>query len=187
MKHTDMHYTVDGEFHQKPNKRKKGGWGKWALVIILALLFVYRSARPVMRLRAEPPPSFYDYSLTWSKEQRQRERHLAQAYWQVAVQRIQTYYSPEKPLPAAPPPQFRIGKASNGLAKDVVASRVHYWYRLRQVWNQRDAWVVSYKWNTSWIENSMNSLQQNAPQWVSNGFQAVVNWVNVIAQRISSS
>lgn len=187
MRDAEMHYTVDGEFLQKPRKRKNGGWGKWACAIILALLFVYRSARPVMRLRADPPPSFYDYSLTWSKKQRQHERHLAQAYWRVAVQRIQTYYSPGKPLPATPPPQFRIGEAAKGPKADIVASRIHYWYRLREVWSQRDSWSVSYKWNTAWVDNSLNSLDQDAPQWVSNGFHAAVNWVNLIAQRITSS
>lgn len=182
-----MHYTLDGEFVRQPRKGKYDGWGRWVLPVILVLLFVYRSARPVMRLRADPPPAFYDYSLTWNQKQRQDERRLAQAYWQVAVRRIQTHYSPEKPLPAVPPPQFQIGEGAKSSTAGMVASQVHYWYRLREVWNQRDSWVVSYKWNTTWVENSMNSLQQHAPQWLSNGFQAIINWVNVVAQRVSSS
>lgn len=187
MKQSDSMYTLEDDLFRKPSKRKNSGWGKWALVIILALLFVYRSTRPVMRLRADPPPSFYDYSPTWSKEERQHERSAARAYWQVAVQRIQMHYSPDKPLPADPPPSFQIGDAASSMERDIIASRIHYWYQLREVWRQRDAWETSYRWNTDWVENSLNSMQQNAPQWLSNGFQAVIGWFNAIAQRIPSS
>lgn len=170
-------YTFEDNLFYKPRKRKSGGWGKWVFVAILILLFVYYSMRPVKRLRAEPPPSFYNYSLTWSKEQRQQERRLALAYWQVAVQRIQTRYSPQRALPPEPPPSFRIGNAASNQQKDMIASRIHYWFKLREVWRQRDAWRVSYEWNTGWVWSTLNSLEQNGPRWFSNGVQSFVEWL----------
>lgn len=179
-------YTLEDDLFRKPPKRKSSGWGKWGLAIILALLFVYRSIRPVMRLRDDPPPSFYEYNSTWTKEKRQDERRVAQAYWQVAVQRIQTKYSPDKPLPAVPPPQFYITATAQGLERGTIGSRNHYWNQLREEWRQRNAWVVSYRWNTDWVANSLNSLRRNPKQWISNRFQSVIGWFEGIAQRIPS-
>lgn len=158
----------------------------WAFVAVAGLLFVYLSTRPVLRLRTDPPPSFYDASFKWNKEERQDQNSVAQAYWRVAVHQIQGRYSPESPLPADPPPQFRISQAAGDAGRDAIASRVHYWYRLREVWRQRDAWAVSYRWNTGWVENSLDSLEHNSPRWVSNSWQAIIDWVDTVEQRISS-
>jgi hypothetical protein len=154
-------------------------------VLILAVLFVYRSTRPVMRLSAEPPPAFYGYNRNLDQQQRHYERALALAYWNVAVRRIQIQYSPDRPLPADPPPQFRVADASSTLETDVMAARVHYWYRLREVWNQRDAWIVSYGWSIDWLEHSINTLPQYLPRAVTGVIQSLVDFVNDVAQEIS--
>lgn len=170
--------------HPKP---KAAGWWKWALAILLALLFVYRSARPVAQLHTDPPPSFYDYSKTWTPAERIYHHRLADAYWRIAVRRIQPYYSADRPLPSDPPPQFQISGASTSTMDDPAASRIHYWYRLREVWNQPDTWMVSYTWNTNWVERAVRSLPQDVPHSVRNSFQGIINFFNGITQSISAS
>lgn len=155
------------------------------LALVLAGLFVYRSTRPVMRLSAEPPPAFYEYGRTRDRQERLRERRLALAYWTVAVRRIQRYYSPDKPLPSDPPPQFRISDAASPLRADSVAGRLHYWNRLRKVWEQGDTWVVSYGWNTAWVEKALNSLPRYLPRSVSGVIQSFVDFFSDVAQEIS--
>jgi len=185
MKHANsLDTAADHLFHERP-VRKRSGWWKWALALVLAALFAYRSMRPVMRLSAEPPPAFYEYNRTWDRQKRQQERRLALAYWSVAVRRIQKHYSPERPLPADPPPQFRIADAASRLETDMMAGRVHYWYRLRKVWNQSDAWVVSYGWHTDWLERGLNSLPRYLPRSVTGVVQSFVDFFNDIAQTIS--
>lgn len=185
MKHANsLDIPENHPFGERP-ARKHSGWWKWALALILGFLFVYRSTRPVMRLSAEPPPAFYAYNHTWDHQEKQRERRLALAYWNVAVRRIQGHYSPGRPLPANPPPQFRVANAASTLEADVVAGRVHYWYRLRKVWNQRDAWVVSYGWHTDWVERGLNSLPRYLPRSVTGVVQSFVDFFNDIAQTIA--
>jgi len=185
MKHANsLDTAADHLFHERPVRKRSGSW-KWALALILVMLFVYRSTRPVMRLSAEPPPTFYGYNRTPDRQQRHYERALALAYWNVAVRRIQRDYSPGKPLPADPPPEFQVADAASTLETNVMAVRVHYWYRLREVWNQRDAWVVSYGWNSDWLESSLNALPQYLPRSVTGVIQSLVDFVNDVAQEIS--
>jgi hypothetical protein len=186
MKHSNSLYDLENELFPEPRKRQQPGIWKWVVALTLVLLFIYRSTRPVMRLSADPPPSFYDYNRSWNRQERQHERLVAQAYWHVAVRRIQTYYSPDRPLPEDPPPQFQINAVASDLESDMTAARVHYWYRLREVWSQRDAWVVSYGWNTDWVASTMDSLPQYVPRSVQSVIQSLFNLVNDIAQRISS-
>ena len=179
-------YTLEDELFPEPRKPKHSGWWKWAIALALGALFVLRSTRPTMRLSADPPPSFFDYNRTWSPRKRQEERRLAEAYWRVAVRRIQGSYSPDSSLPADPPQQFQIADAAKNLESDMVAARIHYWYRLRDVWNQRDAWVVSYGWNTDWVDNTLDTLPQELPRGVANVFQGLVGFFHAVAQTISS-
>lgn len=185
MKHLNSLYSLEDELFAAPAKPKRPGWWKWAFAIFLCALFIYRSTRPVMRLAAEPPPSFYDFNRRWDHRERQNQRRVAQAYWHIAVQRIQARYSPQKPLPAVPPPQFRISDAARALESDVIGSRVHYWTRLRAVWNEQDAWDISYGWSTDWVASSLNSLAQSVPGSVAGAFQSLANLFADISQRIS--
>jgi hypothetical protein len=138
-----------------------------------------------MRLSADPPQSFYDNSPAGNQETLQQEKRLANAYWQVAVRRIQKEYSPDKPLPENPPPQFQIAEAAHNMESNADPARLRYWSRLRRIWNQHDAWVVSYGWSTDWLRDTMDSIPEYMPRWVSNIFQTFINLFNDIAQRIS--
>lgn len=187
MKHPNFLYTLEDELFPLPRKPRHSGWWKWAIGLALCGLFVYRSTRPTVRLSADPPPSFFDYNQDWSPQRRLEERRLAEAYWRVAVRRIQGQYSPEASLPADPPPQFRIADAAQSLESDVTAARVHYWRRLREVWSHRDAWVVSYRWNTDWVSSTINSLVQNLPYGIRNLFQQIADFFSAVAQIMSPS
>ena len=186
MKHLNTLSSMADELYSEPRKQERSGWWKWALAIILVSLFVYRSTRTAQRLQAAPPPSFYDYSKTWTPTERLDQRRVADAYWRVAVRRIQVYYSADEPLPSNPPPQFRISESARSLDSDVAASRVYYWHRLREVWHQPDAWTISYGWNTDWVESTASSIPQYIPQWVSNIFQGIIVFFDGITQRISA-
>ena len=185
MKHANSLDTGADHLLTEEPERRHFGWWKWLFVLVLIGLFVYRSTRPVMRLSAEPPPSFYAHNRGWDQQQIQKERLLARAYWNVAVVRIQTYYSPYRPLPAQPPPQFQISDAADTVESGVIAARNRYWYKLRDVWNERDTWVVSYGWNTGWVENALKSLPQYLPKSVTAVFRTLVDLFNDIAKRIS--
>lgn len=67
----------------------------------------------------------------------------------------------------------------------MMTARNYYWERLRNVWNERDAWVVSYGWNTSWAESALNSLPQYLPKSVTAVFQSLVDIFNNIAKKIA--
>lgn len=187
MKHANSLDTAADRLLTERPKPKPSGWWKWFLVLSLAGFFVYRSTRPVVRLSAEPPPSFYDHDRNWNQEQMRRARLLAHAYWDVAVRQIQTRYSPTSPLPAEPPPQFQISEAAMTLESGMMTARNHYWDRLREVWSDGDAWVVSYRWNTSWAESALNSLPEYMPKWVTDVFQSLVNRFYDIANKIGVS
>lgn len=187
MKHTNSLYTLEDELFPLDPKPRLSGWWKWAIALVFCGLFVYRSTRPTVRLSADPPPAFLEYKQSWSPQERQENRRLAEAYWRVAVRRIQGQYLPESLLPADPPPQFHLARAAQSLEYDANAARVRYWRRLRDVWMRRNAWVVSYGWNTDWVDNSLNSFLQNLPRGVANVFQGPVDLFHAVEQAVSSS
>ena len=187
MKHPNSLYTLEDELFPPDPKPRHPGWLKWAILLTLCVLFVYRSTRPSLRLSAAPPPSFFGYNQNWTPQERRKQRHLAEAYWRVAVRRIQGKYSPESSLPADPPPQFRIADAAQNLESDVAAARIRYWQRLRDAWNQQNSWVIDYGWNTDWVGTTLNTLPQYLPRGVANVFQTVVDFFHAVAQAISSS
>ena len=186
MRHSNSLYTAADHLLTEPPKPPRSSWWKWALGLILVSLFVYRSTRPVIRLSAEPPPSFYDHNRTSDQQELRRERQLARAYWNVAVRRIQTSYSRTRPLPPNPPPQFQVSEGKDLQGSDWTIARAHYWYRLREVWNQRNIWEVSYGWNTDWVEDSLNAAPRYLPKSVTGAFQKIVNLFNDIGQEISA-
>ena len=185
MKHLNSLYSLEAELFPEPRKRRNPGIWKWVILIVLGWLFVYRSTRPVVRLSAQPPPSFYDHNRSWDPQQEQHARSVAREYWRVAVRRIQREYSPNKPLPESPPAQFQIADTASALESDAVAARAHYWYRLREVWNEREAWVVSYGWNTAWVGNTLDALPQYIPYWFSGVIQSLADLIHSIVQMIS--
>jgi hypothetical protein len=55
---------------------------------------------------------------------------------------------------------------------------------LRDVWNERDAWVVSYGWNTDWAEAELNSLPRYLPKAATAVFDTLIDIINDIAKKI---
>jgi hypothetical protein len=122
------------------------------LVIMVPLLGVYLSTRPVMQLQPEAPAEFIDQSPNWNAKRRAREEALAQAYWQVAVVGLQGKYPFGSELPAEPPSEFQVENkyVPPVSAKVFSEARARYWEKLRRSWVQRQSWVERHQWNTQW-------------------------------------
>jgi hypothetical protein len=132
------------------------------LVIMVPLLGVYLSARPVMRLQPEAPAEFIDQSPNWSAKRRAREEEVAQAYWQVAVVGLQERYPFGSELPAEPPTEFQVENkyVPPGSAKAFSEARERYWEKLRRSWVQRQSWVERHEWNTQWAARLRHIWEQ---------------------------
>jgi hypothetical protein len=117
-----------------------------------SLVLIYLSTRPLMRLRAEPPPEFLDTPRDWNAKRRAAEEQLARAYWSSAVRHLQPSYQFGTKLPDEPLPEFKIeDKDSPENLKDDPVARARYWQKLRQIWILPQAWEKSNGWNTDWI------------------------------------
>jgi hypothetical protein len=141
-------------------RRARGSGFAVTLVFLLALVpagaAVYLSTRPVMRLRTEPPAGFIDSNPKWTAKRAAAEDQLGHAYWDAAVQNVQTMYHNGSSLPASPPVAFQVDAetlAASGVKIDSAAARAHYWQKLRDLWDQPTTWEQSYGWNTDWINN----------------------------------
>jgi hypothetical protein len=124
-------------------------------VLVLAMLAIYVSSSPVVRLQAEPPAAFFDENPHWNAKQRVREDKLALAYWDVAVRDIETKYGFGTTLPTDPPDSFKVeekGQTGTTLRVD-SAARARYWEKLREVWPRPDSWERISDWNLDWIHN----------------------------------
>ena len=138
------------------------------LVVLLVFLVpaatvLYLSTRPVMRLRPAPPAEFADTNPKWNTKRDAAEQQLAAAYWDSAVQDVQTMYHFHESLPVDPPATFQVDPelfASSGVKIDAVGSRTHYWQKLRELWGQPQTWVKSDAWNTDWIDNLFSSSRE---------------------------
>jgi hypothetical protein len=123
-----------------------------SLVLILVGIFVLISVRPVMQLELDPPAEFFDKNPAWSAKRRAVEERLAHAYWESAIQGVQTKFGFRADLPDDPPGEFKAeGNWVKGEALRADSeSRNRYWRKLRQVWVLPQAWHKSYVWSTSW-------------------------------------
>ena len=122
------------------------------LVMMVPLLGVYLSTRPVMQLQPEAPAEFIDQGLNWSAKRRAREEQVGQAYWQVAVTSLQESYPFGSELPVEPPAEFQIDNknVAPGSAKALAETRARYWEKLRQSWLEPQSWVEHREWNMHW-------------------------------------
>lgn len=130
----------------------------WPAGVSAVCLFVYLSTPSVMRLKVDPPAQFFDTRPEWSAERQEKEEWLAWAYWRRAGAYVQWRYEFGEKLPVDPPLEFRIEEKelpSSGFADAAAASRVRYWRKLRQVWNQPQTWDRTYQWDTQWVEGSL--------------------------------
>ena len=124
------------------------------VVIALAVLTIYPSISPVVRLRATPPTGFFAESPTWNAKQRAREDELARAYWNIAVRDIETKYRFGSSLPTDPPDIFKVEEngPSGATPRIDSAARARYWEKLREVWPRYDSWDQTDRlWE--WIRN----------------------------------
>jgi hypothetical protein len=126
--------------------------GGVCLVVLIPLLGVYLSTRPVMRLQVETPAQLVDQNPNWNAKRRAREEAVAQACWRVAVASLQQKYPFGSELPAEPPSEFQIENkyVPPFSAKALSETRAHYWEKLRRIWVQRQSWEERHEWNTQW-------------------------------------
>jgi hypothetical protein len=156
----------DGLPLEQPPRKESGIW-HWVIAVVLIAFFVIHSLEPAVELRSDPPPEFLGTMDYQGAQGGQEERSLAEAYWQVAVRRIQGAYSTSKPLPVLPPVQFQIaGQNTTSLASR--DSRMYYWQQLRKVWGMPESWVDSYQWSTEWLGPNVNGAIHSAVAWVAN-------------------
>jgi hypothetical protein len=176
MKHSSYAPSFDDDYFPKKDASRNLGLWKWLLLIGFCLFFVYRSTLPVMHLRSEPPAEFISPNPSGSHQPALPARRTAQTYWKVAVRSIQPKYAAGKPLPADPPPEFTINTKTADLAGDLNFERAYYWQRLRDTWQQPEAWRASYGWNTEWFDRSVATVQQYLSESLRQFVQSVRFW-----------
>ncbi len=137
------------------------------IIIVPVALFVYLSTRPRVRLRADMPPDFAEVAQIADPAQRAREVHLAQEYWNCALNVIQWKFTYGSPLPDNPPDEFRSGDASSKVSDISATSRVRYWERLRKAWLMPKSWTTSRQWSTDWLTNPI----RDAWRWTESYFR----------------
>ena len=125
------------------------------ILIVPAALFVYMSARPHVRLRAEMPAEFVDVQTSADPARQDVEQKLAQQYWNCALALIQWKYTYGTPLPDIPPEEFRIKSTATPGSESAASVRLRYWNRLRKVWLLPSAWTTTRAWSTDWLTNSL--------------------------------
>jgi hypothetical protein len=133
------------------------GLGLAAVALILVPISLSR--HPVVRLRVEPPAGFVDERPDWNAKRRAREEQLARAYWERAVQDLQTKYAFGTNLPEEPPAEFKVeekGLPGKNVKVDPGA-RARYWEKIRQVWARPEMWDKSSDWNTEWTRGGLGS------------------------------
>jgi hypothetical protein len=134
--------------------------------VILAAFIIYVFSSPVIRLRANAPAAFFDDSPSLSARQRAAEHQTAQAYWDIAVNNVETQYGFGSTLPSDPPDYFRIkeqGSAAAAPGGD-EAARARYWQKLRDVWPQADSWERTSNEGVTWLRNTWDSSNSKINQ-----------------------
>jgi len=135
-------------------------------VVVLLMFAIYLSSSPVVRLRPKPPDAFFDQSPNLSAKQNAKEDQLARAYWDIAVQDIETKYGFGSTLPTDPPDNFQVAEKgpSGATLKVDAAARTRYWEKLREVWPQSNSWERTSDWNLNWIRNAWDSASSKITQ-----------------------
>jgi hypothetical protein len=133
---------------------------KYLIVLIPAAMLLYATSRPVSRLRLDMPASFVLVSAHADSAERAAAATVAQAYWNVAVERLQWRCGFGCSLPADPPDDFRI---SDELFEARLDSRALYWGRLRKAWTSPASWRTEREWSTTWLTRPASRFMQ----WIS--------------------
>ena len=132
-----------------------------ALVLLVLVVVAYAAFQPRFHLRGEMPVEFFDPSGPRGSKKID-QRNLAEAYWGCAVKEIQWKYGYAHRLPEDPPVEFFLSSAQVGPEGDDATMRLHYWQKLRMVWNLPSAWETDYGFDLS----SMKRSFQSAAGWL---------------------
>lgn len=185
MKYSPYEHSPDADLFPKKPPRRPSLW-KWTLAVGFCLFFIYRSTFPVLRLESNPPPEFIYNAPSRHFDCKEPGKRIAEAYWNVAVHSIQNEYPPKKSLPATPPPEFKIDSKLVPSSYNMDVGRAIYWQRLRNLWNERTTWQVSYRWNTDWVGDLLDALGRSASQSMQQFVQSVQRWKYELGQIHSS-
>jgi hypothetical protein len=149
------------------SRRKHLGW---ALLLLLVGVIGFLSHRPVMRLKAELPPGFAEVRKEWNAERRAAEERTARAYWQLALNVVQTQHAYGTKLPENPFPEFKLDERDipEGSPEASPATRAKYWKRLREAWPLPQAWQQHHEWTLAWFPEMMTRFAMAGSQFVNN-------------------
>ena len=137
-------------------RSRRGHWG-WALLLLLVGLIGFLSYRQVMRLKAELPPGFAEVRKEWNAERRAAEEGTSRAYWQLALNVVQSQHAYGTKLPENPVAEFKLDEREfpEGSSEASPATRVKYWKRLREAWPLPQAWQEHSEWTLAWFPEMM--------------------------------
>ena len=130
--------------------RKRGGRTWLYVLLILAGLFVFESLVPVMRLRSEPPSAFAGAQAEGDQSQSQ----ITRACWNYGIESVQHAYPYGRGLPDNLPARLK------GQTERDLDFRSRCWPMLRDAWTRPESWVEKYEWDTSWVTDPNDWLQQ---------------------------
>ena len=132
----------------------------YPLIVIAVLVII--SYRPKYRLRADMPAQFFSDGNASDGRSPGLEKKIAWAYWESAQMNVQWKYPYQHPLPADPPPEFKVDAQALGSSASDAATRTLYWRRLQEIWSLPDAWNKDYEWDWGWVSDPITS----AGQWI---------------------
>lgn len=141
-----------------------------SFIVLLALaIAAYASIRSEFRLRSQMPAEFFDGSRVPAAK-RAAEEKIASAYWNCAVNQVQWKYGYAHRLPEQPPVEFVVTPEQVGSAAHDQGLRARYWQKLRDVWGISTVWHKEYEWNSSTLQNSL----QSAGEWLESHMRRIV-------------
>ena len=155
--------TIDGA-SLRIGRERRVRIGPWLLLFLPVALAFVLCYRPVMRLKAQPPPGFVETQPDWDATRQAAENRAAEAYWQLAINLVQWRFAFGSELPGEPIEEFKLDEKDfrrNSIAA-TPATRVRYWNKLRTVWTQPHAWSETYVWNTEWLREFLSSAMDSA-------------------------
>ncbi|MGA2629010.1 MAG: hypothetical protein ABSG54_02240 [Terriglobia bacterium] len=152
----------------RSKRSRRGHWG-WALLLLLVGVIGFLSHRPVMQLKAELPPGFAEVRKEWKAERRAAEERTARAYWQLALNVVQSQQAYGTKLPENPVPEFKLDEREfpEGSSEASPATRAKYWKRLREAWPLPQAWQQHHEWTLAWFPEMMTRFAMAASQFFS--------------------
>lgn len=155
--------TIDGA-GMRIGRQRRVRLGMWLLLLLPVALVFALCYRPVLRLKAQPPPGFVETQRGWDATRQSAEERAGQAYWQLAINLVQWRFVFGSELPAEPLEGFRLDEKDFPRNSIVAApaTRVRYWNKLRTIWPHPQSWSRTYVWNTDWLRESLSKAMDSA-------------------------